>query len=221
MTAYFSKGGQCIVRVKSSITGARIARDPVFEGFRQSSVRMKDASPIAAKLYNQIPKEKKEFTLYRLLTGEALKMLKQGINKEVIIQKLQELYIDPALNKRIKTDRPAKEKRTSPGDMRSFIQRHLFERSKTGTRIRRRNNIMQHDGAMKVLTSEEVREDYSQQIRNSKPRPSQNNSARAASPQQRIYLGRNKQYRKFKVWLLAEGENDPGLYSVLYRHMIG
>ncbi len=56
---------------------------------------MKEASPIAAALYKQIPNEQKKYGLYRLLTGEALKMLKEGIEKEAITDKLQRQYIDP------------------------------------------------------------------------------------------------------------------------------
>jgi hypothetical protein len=64
-----------VVRKSTPLTGPRVKNDPAFKGFRRSSGRMKEASPIAAALYNQIPKEQKKYSLYRLLTGEALKML--------------------------------------------------------------------------------------------------------------------------------------------------
>lgn len=63
---------------------------------------MKEASPIAAAIYNQIPKEQKKYSLYRLLTGEALKMLKAGMNKADIIEKLQKQYIDPIIQEPVK-----------------------------------------------------------------------------------------------------------------------
>jgi hypothetical protein len=34
---------------------------------------------------------------YRLLTGEALKMIKEGVDKAIIADKLYILYIDPVL----------------------------------------------------------------------------------------------------------------------------
>jgi hypothetical protein len=86
-----------IVRASSSLTGQRLKADPAFENFCKAGNRMKQASPIASALYNQIPKEKKQFSLYRFLTGEAFKMIKQGIDKSVIAEKLQKLYIDPVL----------------------------------------------------------------------------------------------------------------------------
>ncbi|HMH34113.1 MAG TPA: hypothetical protein VK543_13845, partial [Puia sp.] len=63
---------------------------------------MKEASPIAAALYNQIPKEQKQYSLYRLLTGEALKMIKEGVDKAVIAENLQKQYIDPLLQQQVK-----------------------------------------------------------------------------------------------------------------------
>jgi hypothetical protein len=64
-----------IIRKSTPLEGSRVKKDPAFKGFRKSGSRMKEASPIAAVLYNQIPKEQKIYCLYRLLTGEALKML--------------------------------------------------------------------------------------------------------------------------------------------------
>jgi hypothetical protein len=96
LTGYMA-GGQNIVRARSSLTGERVKDDPAFAGFRKSSDRMKQASVMASALYNQIPKELKRFSLYRQLTGEAFKMLKQGKDHIDIFEKLQVLYIAPIL----------------------------------------------------------------------------------------------------------------------------
>ncbi|HVY76195.1 MAG TPA: hypothetical protein VG890_15300 [Puia sp.] len=96
LTAYISKGIN-IFRKTSSLTGRRVKKDPAFAGFRESGNRMKAASPIASSLYGQLPAEKKEFRLYRLLTGEAIKMIKNGIEKAVIRQTLHDRYIAPLL----------------------------------------------------------------------------------------------------------------------------
>ena len=100
-----TQGGLCgyfvheinVFRAASPLTGERVKKDPAFEGFRKSCNRMKEAAPIAAALYNQIPKEKKKFALYRILTGEVLKMIKQGLDKEHINKTLYQLYIEPVL----------------------------------------------------------------------------------------------------------------------------
>ncbi len=95
-----------IIRKSTPLTGPRVKKDPAFKGFRQSANRMKEASPIAASLYNQIPKEKKEYDLYRLLTGETLKMLKEGMDKTEISDKLQKQYIDPIIQQPESCKRP-------------------------------------------------------------------------------------------------------------------
>ena len=104
---YFSHG-RLIYRAASSLCTARVKKDPAFKGFRDSSNRMKDASPIAAGLYNLIPKEEKQFTLYRLLTGEAIRMIKQGIDKATIIGELFNRFVQPFLEKPVNTQRRKK-----------------------------------------------------------------------------------------------------------------
>ena len=88
---------QNIVRRGSSLTSERTKKDPAFKGFRQSSSRLKQASPIAASLYKLVPAQVKEYALYRTLTGEAIKMLKEGLEATVITEKLRKKYIDPRL----------------------------------------------------------------------------------------------------------------------------
>jgi hypothetical protein len=96
LTAYISKGIN-VFRKTSSLTGQRVKKDPAFAGFRESGNRMKEASPIASSLYGRLPADKKEFRLYRLLTGEAIKMIKNGIEKAIILQTLHDQYIAPLL----------------------------------------------------------------------------------------------------------------------------
>jgi hypothetical protein len=91
VTVYQLPGGKWYVRMKSSITGERIRKDPVFKGFRKSSVRMKDASPIASFVYNQLPV--KHYPLYREMTGKSLLWLKEGLSAEVITERLVKEYL--------------------------------------------------------------------------------------------------------------------------------
>src|ERR1700759_5720592 len=87
-----------IIRRTSSLTGERTKKDPAFKGFRQSINRMKQASPIAAALYKLLPEQVKQYTLYRTLTGEAIKMLKEGMTADLITEALKKKYIDPLLD---------------------------------------------------------------------------------------------------------------------------
>ena len=90
--------GHNIVRKTTSLTGQRVKTDKAFEGLRESSNRMKQASPIAASLYKLIPPEAKQYSIYRLLTSEALKMIKQGLEVAIIIEALNRTYIEPLIN---------------------------------------------------------------------------------------------------------------------------
>lgn len=93
----FLWGSKNIIRARTSLSGERVKDDPAFEGFRKSSDRMKRPSKIASYRYGKIPKERKRSSLYRLLTGEAFKMLKRGDNETDIVEKLQVLYVAPLL----------------------------------------------------------------------------------------------------------------------------
>ncbi len=90
--------GQNIWRRGSSLTGERTKKDPAFKGFRQSSSRLKQASPVAASLYKLVPQQLKQYALYRTLTGEAIKMLKEGMEAAAITETLKKKYIDPLLD---------------------------------------------------------------------------------------------------------------------------
>ncbi len=120
---YYSPfSGKNIVRRCSSLTGERVKKDAAFRGFRESGNRMKEASPIAASLYKMVPTEIKQYSLYRLLTGEALKMLKAGKDPLTITETLKQIYIDP------------------------LIQQYSTIRSTCKSRLRRRRGIFQHSG---------------------------------------------------------------------------
>lgn len=100
ITGYLS-GGKNIIRAKSSLNSERVKDDTAFEGFLKSSDRMALASGMASTLYSKIPKELKRFSLYRQLTGEAFKMLKQGKDPIEIVEKLRVLYVAPLLEQSV------------------------------------------------------------------------------------------------------------------------
>jgi len=106
---YYSPfSGKNIVRRCTSLTGERVKKDAAFKGFRESGNRMKEASPIAASLYKMVPSELKQYSLYRLLTGEALKMLKAGKDPESITESLKQIHINPLLNQYFPIPSPRK-----------------------------------------------------------------------------------------------------------------
>jgi hypothetical protein len=93
VTVYQLPDEKYYVRMKSSITGERIKKDPVFKGFRQSSGRMSIASPIASIVYKQL--RVKNYPLYREMTGKAMLWLKEGISAAVILNRLTKEYLQP------------------------------------------------------------------------------------------------------------------------------
>ncbi len=103
-----------IIRKSTPLESPRVKKDHAFKGFRRSCSRMKEASPIAASLYNQIPEGQKKYSLYRLLTGEALKMLKEGVDKVDITEKLQKQYIDPVIQETLQLQKPKVKIHKSP-----------------------------------------------------------------------------------------------------------
>jgi hypothetical protein len=86
--------------MKSSITGERIKKDPVFKAFRKSSGRMSEASPIASFVYQQLPV--KNYPLYREMTGKAILWLKEGVAATVILDRLSKEYLQALKPKRNK-----------------------------------------------------------------------------------------------------------------------
>jgi hypothetical protein len=147
---YYSPfSGRNIVRRRTSLTGDRVKKDAAFRGFRESGNRMTEASPIAASLYKIVPAEVKQYSLYRLLTGEALKMLKAGKDSATITETLKKIYIDPLLHEPV--EEHVYTERTRRGNLGnnqglSDITRHFPIRSHGKSRLRPWRGSLQHSG---------------------------------------------------------------------------
>ena len=143
--------GHNIVRKTTSLTGQRVKTDKAFKGFRESSNRMKQASPIAASLYRLIPAETKQYSIYRLLMSEALKMIKGGLNIGIILENLHRTYIEPLLSEPEKElnrwDKIEPEKSQHQRGLGGFI-RYPQQKPYNPGRIRkiRRYRFLQHAG---------------------------------------------------------------------------
>jgi hypothetical protein len=200
--------GQNIWRRGSSLTGERTKTDPAFKGFRQSSSRLKEASPIAASLYKLIPLEQKQYALYRTLTGEAIKMLKLGMEAAVITRTLKTIYIDPLLQepKKISSvEEPVmKDRVKGMNDFTSYSR--IPGRDKKITRTRR-SFLLQ-----KIIAGESAPEYFSSatsaSLQQTSRSVSDSISGELNAPQRRtkttnglIYLGRLPECKKLKMWL--------------------
>ncbi len=213
--------GLNIIRKTTSLTGIRVKTDKAFKGFRESSNRMKQASPIAASLYKLVPAEIKQYNVYRLLTGEAIKMLKAGLDTEVIIEALKRLHIDPLLQEAEKkfNCKEAITPRKSPRekDLKSFIgfpEPNPHHAGIMGKRLRYR--VRQH----KVLINESPTDPgcSSLQVINgtvslniSTPVPAYEKLSlhtKAQKIPELIYLGRLPECKNLKMW--AYSSKFPG-----------
>ena len=209
---YSTFSGKNIVRRCSSLTGERVKKDAAFRGFRESGNRMKEASPIAASLYKMVPVEIKQYSLYRLLTGEALKMLKAGKDSATITESLKQIYIDPLLDEpsrasvysgRTRSGKPG----NSPGlrDITRYFPTHSTGKS----RLRRRRGSLQHSTTN--LLDKETMTISEQKMSVSDHRISIIDNTRIESHQQTpipktkypelIYRGRLRECKKLKLWI--------------------
>jgi hypothetical protein len=215
---------QNIWRRASSLTGERTKKDPAFKGFRQSSSRLKQASPIASSLYKLVPSHIKQYPLYRTLTGKAINMLKEGIETPLIIETLKKEYIDPLLetpkdNSGMKlVEQPAK---SDPVDgMRDFTS---FPQTHSGMR----KTIRTRRFSLVPKIREDKSEDNYYSYADSNPPPQSENNIfqttlfetafqQQIKPRNKtttglIYLGRLPECKKLKVWLRPSVASDFGL----------
>ena len=215
MCFYYSPHfGQNIWRRGSSLTGERTKKDPAFKGFRQSSSRLKEASPIAASLYKQVPRQVKEYALYRTLTGEAIKMLKEGMEAAVITETLKKKYIVPLLDapKKNSENTTAKEPLTR-GRLRGMTDFTSYPQMPSGvkkiTRARRAlllQKITEGHSAVEYFSSTDS-EPLTQTSRNisespySEPELPEKRKPRTKTTSGLVYLGRLPECKKLKIWL--------------------
>ncbi|MGH2644270.1 MAG: hypothetical protein ACRDE2_09995 [Chitinophagaceae bacterium] len=89
------------VRMKSSITRKQVMKDPAFRRTREHAALLGEASKIASGVYRQITGERKKHAIYRELTGKAMRLLKEGRDKEAVFQILDGLYLKKEVEEKI------------------------------------------------------------------------------------------------------------------------
>jgi hypothetical protein len=93
---FYKMDGKYYVRKKSSLTGRRVKTDKAFTLTMAYSDLLKTASPIASKVYLQMPKKERD-NKYRLkLVGLAMQMIRQGITVEEIYTQLYDRTFPPS-----------------------------------------------------------------------------------------------------------------------------
>jgi hypothetical protein len=203
---------QNIWRKASSLTGERTRKDPAFKGFRQSSSRLKEASPIAASLYKLVPVQVKQYALYRTLTGEAIKMLKEGMAADLITETLKKKYIDPLMDAPKKnSENKTVEAPMTRGRKKSMAYFASYPEIPSGDRKMtraRRSYLLQ-----KITEGQPAVECFSPKVTDpllktsnnvlpiSKIESTEEPKRRTKTTSDLIYLGRLAECKKLKIWL--------------------
>lgn len=74
---FYKMEGEYFVRMKSSLTGKRFARDKCFEGSRRSCSRFGLGNRVASFVFNLVTQEKRTTQLFPFLRRKAIELLKQ------------------------------------------------------------------------------------------------------------------------------------------------
>ena len=87
---FYQMDGVHFVRMKSSLTRKKVLESPRFALTRMHAGQLAEASRIASIIYRQIPKEEKSIKLFRSIVGKAKVLLKEGKQKEEVIESLSQ-----------------------------------------------------------------------------------------------------------------------------------
>lgn len=87
---YYRMNGKYYARRKSSLSRKRVKKDRVFALTRKYAELLGEASSVAAVVYRLLPKGQKKLSLYRAMTGQAMRMLKQGASEAEVKERLEQ-----------------------------------------------------------------------------------------------------------------------------------
>ncbi len=91
----YKVGDQIRMRVRTPLSRKRVLKSPEFRNTRIYAGRMARASKIGSKVYQSLPKEFRQFWMYRAFVGEAMTMLKQGqLNDKEVFGILWKTYAE-------------------------------------------------------------------------------------------------------------------------------
>lgn len=89
---FYQLDGEYCARLKSSLSGKRVKKDPCFRRTMEYAGWLKQASGLASSCYRALPKEERAHAMYRQMVGMAMQMLKAGKDAEVIAVCLEMMF---------------------------------------------------------------------------------------------------------------------------------
>lgn len=103
---FYRMDGQYYQRRKSSLSRKRVKRDPAFSRTMHYAGLLGNASRLAADVYRVLPRVQKKHALYRQLTGEAMQLLKKGMEASAVTEQLRQ-YLASLTVKQALVTKPA------------------------------------------------------------------------------------------------------------------
>lgn len=97
---YYKMDGQYYARSKSSLSRKRVKRSRSFKRTMEYADWLAQASKIAAAIYRLFPRKTRQHDDYRTITGQAMQLLKSGVEKTIVQELLEKEHrhkFDPEL----------------------------------------------------------------------------------------------------------------------------
>lgn len=83
-TCIYKMRGEYFIRSKSTLSGKRVKTSPAFKNTMLHAGILGRASRIASDIYRELPEASREHSIYRSLTGEAMRLIKAGIEDDKV-----------------------------------------------------------------------------------------------------------------------------------------
>ena len=94
MVVFYKLGSKYYLRTRSRLSGERVKKSPDFWNTMIYANRMGIASRLASMAYRKLPSAWRLHDLYRKLTGCAMQLLKEGMNPNLVLRKLDEFLFE-------------------------------------------------------------------------------------------------------------------------------
>ena len=88
----YKMNGEFYVRSRSSLTSKKVKYSPRFRNTMMYAGLLGRASKIASMVYKDLPKDFRQFWMYRAFTGEAMQLLKVGKTDKETLELLWNVY---------------------------------------------------------------------------------------------------------------------------------
>ncbi|KAA2239373.1 hypothetical protein F0L74_24535 [Chitinophaga agrisoli] len=99
---YYKRDGKYYVRKKSSLSARRVKRTATFRRTMEYAGWMAQASVIGSAIYRQLPGMQRKRARYQALTGEAMRLLRDGIDEATVRATLEAAYVRKEVERDVK-----------------------------------------------------------------------------------------------------------------------